>query len=771
MQIKKIAILFLFVVSVLQLNAQGVGLVLSGGGAKGLSHVGAIKALEENNIPIDYITGTSMGAIVGALYSIGLTPDEMITLFKSKQFESWYNGEQEPLFATYMYRRDATPEMFKVTANLSGEKKFSLNLPSSIVAPYPMDLAVMQLFASPAAAAGYDFDKLMVPYRCVASDVARKAPVSFRKGDLGSAVRASMTFPLFFQPIVIDSVLYFDGGLYNNFPWDIMIKDFKPDYMIGVKCASQFATVPKPDDIVSQIETMLMVETNYNIPEEKGILLDMRFANVSLLDFDKIDQLVQTGYFNMMKLMPEIKKNVRQRRSDEELLEKRLAFRTRCTPLNFEKVIIRDSLRFSSKDFIDKTFRENRTRYFDFEQLKRGYYRVIASGNVKNFYPVAKLGKDSVYNVDLQVSEAPPLKIAIGGNISSSSLNQGYLGLEYRKFSSMPWKAAADINLGRFYTGFSGYFRQDLSIRPFAFYELQLVTHRFDYFGGTQTNFFSNRVPTSNVQEGEVFATASIATPINLYENLLAKLTLTVGKNVYEYYQTDRFTSYDIPDETNLSYFSPSFYIEKNTTNNRIYPTEGSTYRMSLRFTHLKEDYQPGSTSLDALPISKKVHNSISFRNYFESYTAITKQFTLGWIADVTISNRTAMGDRISTLLYLPAFQPTPHSKTLLLSSNRSQSFVGLAVMPIFRFTKSLSVHVMGAYFQPYKLLEKTNDGSTLFSPIFPSGNFSAEIAGVWQSPVGPVTLSASYYDKSDVKWFPQLNIGFLIFKPKALAY
>ncbi len=118
----------------------------------------------------------------------------------------------------------------------------------------------------------------------------------------------------------------------------------------------------------------------------------------------------------------------------------------------------------------------------------------------------------------------------------------------------MPWKAAADINLGRFYSGFSGYFRQDLSVRPFAFYELELVTHRFDYFGGNQTNFFSNRVPTSNVQESELFAKASIATPINLYENLLAKLSLTVGKNIYEYYQTDRFTSYDIADRTDLSY-------------------------------------------------------------------------------------------------------------------------------------------------------------------------------------------------------------------------
>jgi NTE family protein len=83
--------------------------------------------------------------------------------------------------------------------------------------------------------------------------------MAFSKGDLGSAVRASMTFPLVFQPIMIDSVLYFDGGLYNNFPWDVMVKDFNPDYLIGIKCASQFVTVPKPDDVLSQLEAMLQL--------------------------------------------------------------------------------------------------------------------------------------------------------------------------------------------------------------------------------------------------------------------------------------------------------------------------------------------------------------------------------------------------------------------------------------------------------------------------------------------------------------------------------
>ena len=82
-------------------RGESVGLVLSGGGAKGLSHVGVIKALEENDIPIDYICGTSIGAIVGGLYAIGYSPDEMMALFKSAEFESWYKGLPEPDFATY----------------------------------------------------------------------------------------------------------------------------------------------------------------------------------------------------------------------------------------------------------------------------------------------------------------------------------------------------------------------------------------------------------------------------------------------------------------------------------------------------------------------------------------------------------------------------------------------------------------------------------------------------------------------------------------------
>src|SRR5574344_2725419 len=95
-------------------QAQKVGLVLSGGGAKGLTHIGIIRALEENNIPIDYITGTSMGAIIGSLYAMGYSPDEMEELLRSPDFKRWYSGQVETKYEYYFKKNRPTPEFFSI---------------------------------------------------------------------------------------------------------------------------------------------------------------------------------------------------------------------------------------------------------------------------------------------------------------------------------------------------------------------------------------------------------------------------------------------------------------------------------------------------------------------------------------------------------------------------------------------------------------------------------------------------------------------------------
>lgn len=156
------------------LNAQKVGLVLSGGGAKGIAHIGMIKALEENDIPIDYITGTSMGAIVGGLYAAGYSPDEMMTLIKSEDFQNWMSGKVEDRFQYYFRNENPTPEMFNLNIWLKDSTSSNKNflLPSNLINPRQMNIVFTQLFGPASASSDYDFNYLMVPFslcrfRCV----------------------------------------------------------------------------------------------------------------------------------------------------------------------------------------------------------------------------------------------------------------------------------------------------------------------------------------------------------------------------------------------------------------------------------------------------------------------------------------------------------------------------------------------------------------------------------------------------------------------------
>ena len=143
-----LSILFTVVCGLACLQAQTVGLVLSGGGAKGIAHIGIIKALEENNVPIDYVAGTSMGAIVGAWYAMGYTPDEMLDLILSEDFNLWSRGIFDKRYVYYFKKPDPTPEIVTFNVALQDSTKFEPHfLPNSLINPFPMNYAFMSIFA------------------------------------------------------------------------------------------------------------------------------------------------------------------------------------------------------------------------------------------------------------------------------------------------------------------------------------------------------------------------------------------------------------------------------------------------------------------------------------------------------------------------------------------------------------------------------------------------------------------------------------------------
>ena len=310
----------------MQSHGQTVGLVLSGGGAKGIAHIGIIKALEENNVPIDYVAGTSMGAIVGAWYAMGYTPDDMLNLILSEDFSMWSRGILDERYIYYFKKPEPSPEIVSFNIALQDSTKLEPHfLPNSLINHFPMNYGFMRLFAPYSAQCDGNFDNLFVPFRAVASDVYHKRALVMKDGDLGDAVRASMTFPFVFKPIEIDSVLVYDGGIYNNFTVDVMKADFNPDIIIGSIVAAKIDK-PKENDLINQIENMVMQKSDYTLDPEDGILMRFDLSDVGLLDFPKAQQIAQIGYDYTMSIMDSIKSRIPRELSQETRQLQRMVF-------------------------------------------------------------------------------------------------------------------------------------------------------------------------------------------------------------------------------------------------------------------------------------------------------------------------------------------------------------------------------------------------------------------------------------------------------------
>ena len=205
-----------------------IGLVLAGGSALGLAHVGVIQWLEEHRIPVDYVAGTSMGGLVAGLYATGHDSAEMRTFVSRID----WNAALAPTvpFPQRAFRRKEDWRAYPTRIEF-GLKKGKLALPSGLSAGHGVGL-VLSEFTAPYATLD-SFDNLPTPFRCVATDLVKGQPVVFSKGSLFLALRATMSLPAIFGPLTIDDQVLVDGAVLNNLPVDVM-KQLHPDIIIAV---------------------------------------------------------------------------------------------------------------------------------------------------------------------------------------------------------------------------------------------------------------------------------------------------------------------------------------------------------------------------------------------------------------------------------------------------------------------------------------------------------------------------------------------------------
>ena len=757
-----IAILTLLLVNK-SINAQSVGLVLSGGGAKGLAHIGVIKALEENNIPIDYITGTSMGAIVGALYAVGYTPDEMVAKFKSKEFSNWSSGSLDD------EQRYSVNENFDDASILSFELKRDSNilkaiLPTHIIPTQQMDVAFIDLFSSATALSKSNFDSLFVPFRCIASDIQNKKQVIFRNGDLGEAVRASMTIPLFFRPLIINGKMLFDGGIYNNFPWKELKEDFNPSYIIGSKVVSN-TKPPKEDDVLLQIENMIVGQTDYTIKDSSAIVIQTLLNDISLMDFDKIDYIVQEGYNNTIKEIERIKKSIKERRTLESVNSRREKFKN-TLPIKKYRSFTFSGINQKQRNYIEKIVRRNSKKSKDISFLDN-YYRLITDEFIKRLYPIATYDeKDRYFDLNFSTEVKKNVDIWLGGNISSGSTNEGFISAAYYFFGKTANKVYANIYFGRLYSSLEFALKNKIpSRRPISF-ESSIIFNRLDYYRSSSELFFEDVKP-AYIIKNEAYGRFEFYLPIS--KSVFFTNTVALGTLENEYYQIDNYTHVDTPDKTYFTFVNNAIKLEKITLNKKQYAYRGRKMYLKFNFIDGFEEHVPGTTS-PITTASSKNHFWINIKFYNESYhRIISNRIWLGVLAEANYSNKPFFNNSTATLLITPNFSPSPHSKTIFFNNLRADKYIAFGLMPNIRISKELFFRAEGYAYQPVKELLLTSKPIEIFSSAIKSLKYLGSVALVLHTPAGPLSLSLNYYPKEVKEYFFIFNFGFILFNKRAL--
>lgn len=274
-----------------------IGLVLSGGAARGLAHIGVLKALEEQGIQIDAIAGTSMGAVIGGLYASGYKIDELEKLALAIDWQQALSDS--PPRADVPFRRKQDDRDFLVKQKLSFRDDGSLGLPLGVIQGQNLALLLESLFAH--ASDTRNFDKLPIPFRAVATDIASGEKVVFRKGHLPQVIRASMSLPGVFTPVDLDGRLLVDGGMSDNIPLDVA-REMGVDIAIVVDIGTPLRSRKQLNTVVDVLNQSITLMTRRNSEEQLAtlhkddVLIQPSLAAYGVTDFGKAEEMIDAGY-------------------------------------------------------------------------------------------------------------------------------------------------------------------------------------------------------------------------------------------------------------------------------------------------------------------------------------------------------------------------------------------------------------------------------------------------------------------------------------------
>lgn len=740
--------------------AQKVGLVLSGGGAKGIAHVGVIKALEENNIPIDFVAGTSMGGVVATCYASGWSAQQIETVFLSEDFQRWINGKLEKGHNYFYSKDDVTPAF--VTVDLSLDSAFNFNLNSSIANDASLNFALAERFTTPSTIAGNNFDSLFVPLRMVASDIFTQNAVILKSGKLSDAARATHTVPFFYEPIRIDGKYLFDGGVYNNFPVDVMQKDFKPDAIIGVNVSSKiYEEYPYDEDeklISRSLLYMLLDKSDPGTIPPTGVYIQPNLAGVSGVNFASARQLIDSGYAQTMRQMPDIKKKIAAKKDSIELARDREKFLSKAVPFTIDRVKF-NGFNKSQKLYLSRFFYTKKGP-IPIQKVKSAYYNLVSDDYFRNVYP--SFSKDSTskhFQFELTRRPTKNLKVDFGGVISNRNISSMFLGINYYYFNRALTHTALNFNVGNFYKSAQAKTRIDIPFLGRFYVEPEALYNQWNYL--ENRDWITGKVDPTILTRRDRKLGASIGFPFSKQ--------LRFSFNGYYFNNSDRYSnrnvliSTDTLDVLRLAGYRLGCLLETNNLNRKQYATAGKNMFIKFDWFTATERFEPGSTSIAEQPANQHmgfVRLKLSAEQYWK-----TRVYSTGYFIEGVFSNQPTFSNYFGTLVNAPAFNPMPDSRTLLIQNFRAFNYIAGGLRNIFSLRSNLDLRLEGYVFKPIEAVLPGPDQSTRLSSDLTRVSLSGMAALVMHTQVGPVSLSFNYYDDKESQFGVLAHIGYLLFQ------
>ncbi len=546
-----------------QTGRKKVGLVLSGGGAKGMAHIGAMKVIKEAGIPIDYVVGTSMGSIIGGLYAIGYTPEQMDSLVRKQDWQFLLS--------------DRTPREDKNMTERETDEKYVISVPFSKTAIKEVAGGLIRgqnianMFSE--LTLGYhdslSFNQLPTPFACVSENIANGKEVVFHEGVLATAMRASMAIPGVFTPVRLNDMVLIDGGVVNNYPVDVA-KAMGADVIIGVDVQSELKPANELNSAASILGQLvdLMGQDKY-LENVKGtnvhIKVDVKGYSAASFSQTAIDTLILRGeraagkeIANLMALKEEIGLPVTYMPVREVMYEP--VHRVLIQKISFQGLEEKD------KKWIMKRCDLKENAFNDISRIEEATSIIRANTNYSSVTYKLENQDGEMYNLIYTIHKKQENRINIGIRFDSEEIATLLINAQTTLKTKLPSYLSGTARLGKRYGGKVSYGIEPSPLTTLSL-SYQFLYNDIDYFRYGKQAFNS----TYRYHKADM----------SYYNVWLRNMRFGIGAcyELYDYsgfLHREEYQGLNVKDEYFFSYFANLYY---DSYDKAYFPSKGIRFQ------------------------------------------------------------------------------------------------------------------------------------------------------------------------------------------------